>query len=151
MLWHRGKVSDCSRYKYINKGVYKYISKSCTKTKTCGKVCTYVWKYLWKACTAHTRMQASLWFFTWRGTIHLLWHRGERSDCSRCHLCNWWLPIRKQKHPRWFCKYKYKYKYRVNMTMTADPKMVAWCWFINQEQDRKCGIVVCDAVLCEWR
>ena len=40
MLWHRGKVSDCSRYKYINKGVYKYISKSCTKTKTCGKVCT---------------------------------------------------------------------------------------------------------------
>ena len=151
MLWHRGEVSDCSRYKYINKGVYKYISKSCTKTKTCGKVCTYVWKYLWKACTAHTRMQASLWFFTWRGTIHLLWHRGERSDCSRCHLCNWWLPIRKQKHPRWFCKYKYNHKYRVNMTMTADPKMVAWCWFINQEQDRKCGIVVCDAVLCEWR
>ena len=101
--------------------------------------------------TAHTRMQASLWFFTWRGTIHLLWHRGERSDCSRCHLCNWWLPIRKQKHPHWFCKYKYNYKYRVKITMTADPKMVAWCWFINQEQDRKCGIVVCDAVLCEWR
>ena len=40
MLWHRGMVSDCSRYKYINKGVYNYISKSCTKTKTCGKVCT---------------------------------------------------------------------------------------------------------------